>query len=204
MPHPRTLIRQAVKAALLNATTAADRVHTSRSVAWRPKDLPAIAIYTLEEEVDPSSANSAPRELKRNLSLAVEVAAVQQASIDDELDALAQEVERAICADDTLGGKASDIVLASTNVDILADGERIIGVMRLEFAATYYTFAPDAEDVPLPDFETSNIRYKLGNAVYQDNEAVDDLTVFIPPSAYTPSLNFSNPLNLQYIGGGLI
>lgn len=205
MPHQRTLIRQAAKAALLGNTSAGPRVHTSRIVAWRPKDLPAIAIYTLEEPVDPDSASSAPRELRRSLTLAIEVAAVQQESIDDELDALALQIERAIHADWTLGDTAADTILANTNVEIMAEGEKIIGVMRIEFTVTYYTFAPDAEDVDLPDHERSNIRYNLGNAVLEDNEAVDDIGVFTPPPPdYTPTLNFSLSMNSQYLGVGLV
>src|SRR5918912_779283 len=110
MAHQREVIRKAVQGQLLAANTAAqDRVFATRLVPYRRMQLPAFAVYTPEEPVDPASQRTAPRELKRNLRLVVEAAVNEGAilraapvqNVDDALDDLALDIERAIDADET-------------------------------------------------------------------------------------------------------
>jgi hypothetical protein len=181
MPHQRTLIRDAAKAPVLNKTAAGTNVVTTRIVPWRAKDLPAVAIYTLRESVDKSSKETAPRELMRMPALVIEGAlkmadafvAANGGNMDDALDAMALQLERAIAADDTLAGTVGDVVLADTDVEILRDGDQLIGVIALSYDVTYHTYLPDAEDVELDDFDTADIRHSLANAVHADNQAHD-------------------------------
>lgn len=171
MSHQRKEIRLAVQAALVAADTAAEtRVYASRMIPFRRIDLPAIAVYTLEESsVD---NDSAPRELTRTLQLVIEAAVrATGTQIDDELDDLAEEIERAMHADETFGGKCGDSVLASTEMDLAEDGDRMIGILKLTYATTYYTYAPEDADVTLDDLETVETTYDLGTE--PEDQAVD-------------------------------
>jgi hypothetical protein len=178
MPHPRQLIREACKAQLIAAATAAaDRVTETRVVPHKRPKLPAIAVYMLAETVDPTSWGTAPRELKRFADLAIEAAAEAAADVDDALDNLALQIEAAIHKDETLGGKASDCVLASSEIDVLEEGQQLIGVVRLNFRVTYYTDAPAiADQAALQDLITADIRHNVGGALPAGNQGHDTLT----------------------------
>lgn len=180
--HQRILIRRAVRDKLIAANTpAGTRVVPTRIVSWRPNELPAISIYTLSESVDESSAETAPRELTRRPKLIIECAlkmtdafvAANSNNIDDALDEFALMVERAISVDYTLGGTVSDVWLSDTDIDILEKGDQLIGVISLTFSPKYYSYFPDAADVPLDNFSTADIRHSLANAVNVDNQAHD-------------------------------
>lgn len=173
--HQRQAIREAVKAQLLNRTAAGARVFESRTVPFQRLELPAIAVYTLSESVE--IEGTAPRELKRTMELAIEahVSVRPDTTVDDALDALAEEIERAMHADQTLGGTAGDAVLSSTDVGISAEGNRPTGVVGLTYSVTYRTYAPEASDVSLDDLNTADIKYSLENAVNPANQAEDKL-----------------------------
>ena len=177
--HQRKRIRDATKAALVNQTIAGERVATTRKIPWRAKDLPAIGVYSLVEPVDADSAHTAPRELTRRLQLAIEAAIrADSDTIDDDLDAIALEIERAIAADDTLGGTAGDAVLANTEFEFGEQGDQEIGVVRLTFAVTYFTHAPDADDVALVDLKTVDTKFTDldgGADIHAANQAEDKL-----------------------------
>jgi hypothetical protein len=176
--HQRQLIREAAKAALVGKTGAGARVYETRVVPFKRLELPAIAVYTLEENVDPASRSTAPRELKRTVDLAIEAAVKQGENIDDALDAIALEIERALHADETLGGAASDSILSSTEIDVLEDGDRLVGVVTLVYSVTYYTDAPAAEDAAageLVDLARVDVRHNLGGSVDVNDEARDRL-----------------------------
>jgi hypothetical protein len=181
--HPRQLIREAAKVVLVGTapaflTAAGDRVFETRIIPYRKRELPAIALYTLTEPIDQAGSNTAPRKLKRQLSLMIEAAAAVPAegTIDDVLDELALEIEIAMHREDTLGGLVSDLMLASTEMDVAGEGENLLGVLRLTYSVTYYTDAPDSRDSELDEFQSANIRHKLNNLVEEANEAVDELT----------------------------
>lgn len=176
--HQRQIIREAVRDRLLGSNTVAeDRVFKSRVLPYGELELPAIAVYSRTEPVDPDSKNTAPRELTRNLQLVIEGVVKLSEDVDDALDALALEIERAVDRDPTFGGAASDAILSSTDVTIEEDGDQPTGVVILTYTITYYTQAPEAEDVPLDEFRTADIRHNLGGAVHPDNEARDRVTV---------------------------
>lgn len=176
MLHQRQLIREAAKAALVGKTAAGDRVFETRAIPFKRLELPAISIYALEEAVDPTSKSTAPRELKRTLQLAIEALVEQGDNVDDAIDSISLEIERAIHADETLGGTASDCILSSTDTDIIEEGSRLVGVASLTFAVDYYTYAPEAApDEELADFARADIRYDPGRSVHEDAQAHDRL-----------------------------
>src|SRR5678815_2496807 len=92
MAHPRKLVRDAVVAILKNATAAGARVYATRIEPIRKSPLPAIAVYTLSEETEPTISNTAPRELVRIVKVEVSgfVAHSDAIPVDDAMDALAE------------------------------------------------------------------------------------------------------------------
>lgn len=176
MPHQRKTIREAIKAAIVAGSTAAgSRVFESRIVPWRTQELPAISVYTDDETVDPDSKSTAPRELDRGLQLAIEVAVIASADVDDALDALAFEIERIMDRDETFGGVCSGSILSTTEFGLKVDGERPMGLMRMVYSVRYFTYAPDADDVPLDDFKTADIVHNLSNEQHENDQANDRL-----------------------------
>jgi hypothetical protein len=174
--HARQAIREAVVTALRAANTnAQQRVYETRVIQWRPADLPAIAVYTLEETSQ--IRNAAPRELVRTVQLAIEAAVVQKngSNVDDDMDSIAQQIERAMHADETFGGLAADSVLTSTEIEVSENGAAPIGVIRLVYTTDYFTFAPDAADQTLDDLKTVDTKTSLGGAVNPGNQSEDKL-----------------------------
>lgn len=176
MPHQRRVIRDAVKTVLVNAgTSAADRVYTTRLVPLRAAKLPALAIYTLEEDVDPQSAETAPRELKRHPRLVVEaIERIDADNIDDELDDLALAIEKAMATDETFGGTASDCWLMKTEFDFGNQGDLEIGVVRLIFHVTYFRHAPDAGDQVFDDLKTIDATYDVAAGTQAPGNRAED------------------------------
>lgn len=157
MPHPRQVIRHAVVAQLLGNTAAGARVFAARRVPFQRVELPAVAVYVPTESVEVTSRATAPRELDRRAQVVVEACAQGAGDVDDALDEIALQVENALHADWTLGGVASDLLLASTETDVLDDGKQLIGVVRLEFEVRYYSDAVPA--VALDDFKTADVQH---------------------------------------------
>jgi hypothetical protein len=170
--HQRQRIREAVAARLVCKTSAGDRVFETRVVPFRRLELPAIAVYALSESSE--DQQSAPRELKRTLSLTIDAAVKSGDNVDDAMDAIALEVERAMHADETFGGLASDSVLASTDIEVFEEADQFVGLVKLQYEVTYYTAAPDAADVVLDDLESIYTETQLRNAA----DAVEDRITF--------------------------
>lgn len=178
--HPRQAIREAAKAQLIgpspHRTIALDRVVASRRIPWRPKDLPAIAVYVLEEDVDPDSAQTAPRELQREPKLVIEaILRADVDNIDDALDAIALEIETAMAIDETLGGTVGDSWLRRTEFEFGMEGDQEIASIRLIHDVVYHTFRPDGDDQTFDDLRTVDAKYNLGNAQEAANRANDRL-----------------------------
>lgn len=174
--HPRQQIREAVKAALVAASTAAgSRVYESRGIPWGMGELPAISVYSLNEQVDEGSRTTAPRELDRTVNVAVDlvVSVPAQGAVDDVLDALALQVENAMHADRTLGGVASDLMLISTEMGTVEGGQRPIAAAQLVYAVQYFTLAP--EPSAPENLEAASVTHDLGGEVHPDNQARDQV-----------------------------
>lgn len=137
MAHRRQQIREATVAALKGKTAAVDRVSKTRAVPYRLNELPAVSVYTVEEEVVPRLPD-----LGRTVTLAiVGVVSLTLAhpNVDDELDALALEIETAMNADPTLGGAATLTYLVATAIDVVDEQGRPVGGIRLTYHAKYTT-----------------------------------------------------------------
>jgi hypothetical protein len=178
MAHQRQLIREAVRAQLLGKTAAAARVHETRMVPWRQVELPALSVYALSERIDADSQKTAPRELTRTLKLRVVGVVRFKDNIDDALDELALQVERALDADPNFGGTAFDSILSDVELGVDEESGKPLGVLEMTYTVTYHTDAPAAADVaPLADFATAGITTDLSGTTAPGNQAQDVVAV---------------------------
>lgn len=136
--HPRQEIREAVVARLLDATRAQSRVYPTREVPWRRTELPAIAVYALSEGADSSRI---PGDYVRTVAVAILACVSVSDKVDDELDAIALEIETAIATDTTFGGKAVDAYLTETVIEVTEEQGRPLGAVRLTYDVRYQTSA---------------------------------------------------------------
>lgn len=177
----RTDIRTAILTLLTETPIPAigSRVFTNRSRKLFPEELPAIVIYSKSESAE--IYIEAPREYKRTLKLAIEIfdkydtggETTLEDSVDDRLDAIADEIEQRIFRNETLDGDVSDIKLSDMESDYMPEGEQPIGAMRLTFDVEYFTYAP-VDQPNLDAFERAHIETKVPPDLGQD-AAVDDV-----------------------------
>lgn len=179
--HQRKQIRDAVAASLAAANTGAGpRVSKTRIVPWSRTELPAIAVYTLSETVADGSKSTAGRELERVMQLEIIGAVKATEDVDDLLDALAVEIERAMHKDETFGGACGESVLATTEIAVEAAGDKPIGFISLVYDVTYYTGAPEAEDVQTDALTTVDVHYNLSGVQEPADQAHDTVALAGP------------------------
>lgn len=142
--HPRETIRKAVVALLIRAGTAAgDSVFPTREVPWRNIELPGIAVYSLEES---SQRTHVGGETERHVVMAIHAVERLTEGVDDALDALALQIEKAMSEDQTLSGTALISYLAGTEISVDESGARPVGAIRLAYEVQYHT-TPTIEPV---------------------------------------------------------
>ena len=144
MAHVRKQIRDRI-AALLDSGVALveGRVYNSRVYVLTQSKLPAITVYIGSE--DSSLVTVGSKTLMRTVSVSVDIYENATASLDDNLDALAVQVEESIAADFQLNGLAKDAVLVSTEIDFSGESEQPVGVARLTFNVRYVTSVENVE-----------------------------------------------------------
>lgn len=137
--HVRQQIRTAVLALLKNNTTAGAYVRLVDAVPTEQDDLPAIIIYTKEEEagLDDATMGQA-RSQQRSLQVIIEIQAKGE-SVQNKLDHIAAEVEPLMSADRTIGGLAKDSWLADTAADFDGEGANFIATLALLYQVDYRT-----------------------------------------------------------------
>lgn len=178
--HQRTIIRNAAKAILLAAQTACgERVFASRARKLWPHEFPAMLVYTLTE--DCSGHDSAPREVKRSLSLVIQIAIEGdtertpenegEALADEQLDTICKQVEDALAADDTLNGTVSDCMLMRTDIQLVEDGDDVTLAAIMTWTVEYYTYMP--EYVELDAFETQHQDWDIATEETTGEPAAD-------------------------------
>lgn len=143
--HRRKQIRDAVVARLTGLATTATRVHGGRTLPLGDGFSPTLLVYAREERSSLQAMGGAGRPLERRLRLAVHgYVAVVAGDPEDTLDQIALEVERAMMADERLGGLAVSLELAATDISaVLSDNNRRIGEIRLTYDIEYASAADD-------------------------------------------------------------
>lgn len=143
MAHVRKQIRDYFATALASGVPLVSRrVFPTRIFPLDGDKLPCIAVYAVGEA---SGFQTMGRlTLMRDLSVSVEAYIKARNTFDDDVDAIAVQIEQAIAADTTLGGVAKYAVLASTEIEFSPEAERPVGVARLTFTVRYVTSIEDA------------------------------------------------------------
>lgn len=180
MSHQRQVIGEKVVDLLVaGATAAGSNVWLNRVTPLRSKEIPGILVYALSERSD--DEDSAPRELRRTLSLEIEVVVLMDDAALSTVNDLAAEIEAVMDAARTLDGKASDSTLTGTEVAADREGEQLLLSAVLSYDVTYYTAAPEpTANADLDDFERVQAEHNLGDAVAEGDAPVDEFTVEAP------------------------
>lgn len=129
MAHARQTIREAAATLLTGLTSTGSRVFQSRIVPQTT--LPCLLVMTDAEEIAPGAFE---KQLDRRLTLTVVGVAKAGATIDDNLDTIAAEVETAL---------GSDYRYELTGIDVDFDEtlEKPAGRIALTYAYRYFTNA---------------------------------------------------------------
>lgn len=189
MTTTRKTIRQKVATALTGNTAAGANVFASRTRPVRGDQLPAILVYSREESVE--VFRESPRELRRELSLGIEIAATADDDLDDALDDLAQQVERImseqqtfrdpVTGDDTI----SDATLERVEIQLVGEGQNQHGSCVLTYNVVYYTddvsLGVEGAGVPaanvLVPFETAHVQYKVAGSTATSPATADTISL---------------------------
>ena len=144
MAHVRKQIRDNVITTVTGLTTTSTRVYRSRVYPIASGKLPGLCVYTQSETVE-SGTLARQRTKLRTLDVVIEGYALANSNLDDTLDQISLEVEEAMVADVTRGGKAKDTELTSVEIEQVGEGETQAGIVRMTFAVMYATVENDAE-----------------------------------------------------------
>lgn len=144
MAHVRQQIRERIASVLTTSVTlVSSRVYQSRVYPLTEAQLPAVTVYTGAETSGLQTIGT--KTLMRTANINIDVYAKATADLDDDLDAIAVQIEEAIAGDFTVNGLAKDAVLISTDIDFSGETEQPIGMARLTFAVRYITAIDDVE-----------------------------------------------------------
>ena len=144
MSHVRQQIRDRIVSVLKsNVSLVKRRVFSSRVYALTENDLPAITVYTGSEVS--SRLNMGLNDLNRGLTLDVDIYVRSTSAFDNDVDAIAVQIEEAIAGDFTVNGLAKEAVLTGTEIQFSGDAEQPVGVAKLTYSVRYVTSLNDVE-----------------------------------------------------------
>jgi hypothetical protein len=144
MAHVRKQIRDRIESTLATAVTlATGGVYASRVYPLTEAKLPAVTVYTSSEQSDLQTMGA--RTLVRDLSVGVDIYVRMTSTFDDDVDAIATQIEEALAADYTLNGLSKDTVLNSTEIEFSGETEQPVGIARLTYRVRYVTTIGDVE-----------------------------------------------------------
>ena len=144
MAHVRQSIRSNIVTTLTGLTTTGSNVFETRQYPLENSNLPALLIYTNEEDVEYSTITT-PRTQFRTLTCSVEAYVKATGSIDDTLDTIAVQVEEALYTDLTRGGNANDTQITGVSMTYNAEGDQPLGVGSFTVIVLYSTLENDVE-----------------------------------------------------------
>lgn len=129
--HPRALIRSAVVDALSGLSVP---VQASRATPLAAHEVPGCLVYARIDTptYDLASAGD-PRPVPRDVTVSIEACARS----DDDVDAIAEEVETAIYADPDLAALLEDLRTGTTTLSADGDADDLLVVAQMTFTATY-------------------------------------------------------------------
>ena len=137
MAHIRKTIRENIGTALTGLSTTESSVFESRTFPINFSALPALLIYTKDEEVVDFSLKT-PRTQFRQLQVVIEAHIKGTSNIDDTIDTIAEEVEEAMVTDVSRGGHAKDTRLVSTEIEF-EEATSTVGLAIFTYVIEYAT-----------------------------------------------------------------
>jgi len=144
MAHVRQQIRDRIVSVLKsNALLVRRRVFSSRVYALTEKDLPAITVYTGSEASALQTIGL--KTSARVVSVEVDIYVRATNNFDNDVDAIAVQIEEAIANDFTVNGLAKSAVLSGTDINFSGEAEQPIGSAKLTFDVRYDTAINDVE-----------------------------------------------------------
>jgi hypothetical protein len=143
--HARQQIRNAVVAAVTGLTTTGASVFKSRARALEDSALPALFVYTQDEEA--IYHTSTPRLVERDLQVMVEAAAKAVTGFDDLIDQISVEIEVAMIGNAGLTSLLKNLVLKSTKIQVSGEGDQTMAGLRLEYSAQYFVRENDPQSI---------------------------------------------------------
>lgn len=136
MAHIRKQIRDAAVVTLktMSPSSVGDRVYPSRVDPLPIEELPALRVYTIRDRAERLSQDDNGIRSERTVQLIVEAVDRVSSDLEDALDALSVEVERAL-GDNDLGRIVKDLVFVEATKALSGEGEQQAGLCRMEFEA---------------------------------------------------------------------
>lgn len=141
MAHVRKQIRVAAAAAVTGLPTTGSRVFPNRIYNLEAVNLPALAVYTLEEGSERVAMGG---RLQRTLQLRIDAYAKANEDLDDLIDQIAAEIEP-VLAGNTLGGLIKRITLTNTRIGLFGEGQTLMGRGEFTFEVLYWTLESNPE-----------------------------------------------------------
>jgi len=126
-----------------NVALVSSRVYGTRVYSLTEADLPAITVYAGSETSGLQTVGL--KTSQRIVSIQVDAYVRATSDFDDDVDAIAVQIEEAIANDFTVNGLAKTAVLSSTEMNFSGEAEQPIGSARLTFDVRYDTAINDVE-----------------------------------------------------------
>jgi hypothetical protein len=148
MSHLRQQIREQVATTLTGLATTGSNVFQSRVYPLQANELPALLIYSKEEQVDLDeeyASMGSTRTIARKLSLGIEAVAQGVSNVDDTLDTICKEVEVAMAGDIGVNSLAGDSYLSSVSIVHEGEGNKPTTVAKMTYAIMYRNSENDPE-----------------------------------------------------------
>lgn len=142
--HLHKQIRDATVTALTGLATTATRVYANRLMPLPDVLSPSLLITLDDESATPLTLSANPL-YERTLSLSVAAMAKATSALDDTLDQISKEVETALAAGITVGGRRLDFTYAGMTFDD-EQSDKPVGIKRMSFTIPY-TAAANQPDV---------------------------------------------------------
>lgn len=164
-------IKIAVRDLLLNKTEAKEKVKISSSIPLQAESLPALRVYSTNESV--SRFNEAPKNYKRNLTLAIECidCGDDDDNLDMRLEILGEQVETLLELDETLGKLVNKLELSGAAYQYEADAQSPIGSLILTYNVEFFTYAQ--RETVLDEYLSTGVKWEIGHHDESSNGVTD-------------------------------
>lgn len=136
MAHVRQQIRSILLSELVGLPTTGANVTANRIYPYSIDQLPALNVV-IESESRMEDDDTMGTDQVRELTLIIEGRAIGDSALDDTLDDMAAEVEQALAQSIELAGLVRYLNYNGSEIDILKDGEQLIGLVTLEYVVEY-------------------------------------------------------------------